>query len=110
MGFLSQSKYAKNLVKRFGLEKAKYFKTPMSITLKLSKDKNSVSVDPTLYRTMICSLFILQLAILIFVIVLVFVQNTNPILKNLILLILRESLYMLVELLIMVFRILRILT
>ena len=57
--FISQSKYAKNLVQRFGLEKAKHFKTPMSTTLKLTKDENGVSVDPTLYRSMIGSLLYL---------------------------------------------------
>ena len=54
--FISQSKYAKNLVQRFGLQKAKHFKTPMSMTLKLSRDETRVSVDPTLYRSMIGSL------------------------------------------------------
>ena len=38
--FISQSKYAKNLVKRFNLEKAKNFKTPMSTMLKLSKHES----------------------------------------------------------------------
>ena len=55
--FISQ--YVINLVKQFGLETAKYFKTPMSTTLKLSKDENGVSVDPTLYRSMIGSLLYL---------------------------------------------------
>ena len=57
--FISQSKYAKNLVKRFGLEKAKYINNPMSTTLKLSKDESGVSVDPTLYRSIIGSLLYL---------------------------------------------------
>ena len=43
-------------MKRFGLKKAKSFKTPMSTMLKLSKDESGVSVDPTLYRSMIGSL------------------------------------------------------
>ena len=46
-------------MKRFGLEKAKHFKTPMIITLKLSKNENRVSVDPTLYRSIIVSLLYL---------------------------------------------------
>ena len=57
--FISQSKYAKNLVKKFGLEIAKHFKTPMSTTLNLSKDENCLSVDPTLNRSMIGSLLYL---------------------------------------------------
>ena len=36
--FLSQSKYAKELVKKFGLESSKHFKTPMNTTTKLSKE------------------------------------------------------------------------
>ena len=38
--FISQSKYAKNLVKKFGLENAKCVKTPMGTNDKLSKDEN----------------------------------------------------------------------
>ena len=57
--FISQSKYARNLVQRFGLEKAKHFKTPISTTLKLSNDESGVSVDPTLYKSMISSLLYL---------------------------------------------------
>ena len=54
--FISQSKYAKKLVQRFGLGKAKHVKTSMSTTLKLTKDESGVSVDPTLYRSMIRSI------------------------------------------------------
>ncbi|XP_062104164.1 uncharacterized mitochondrial protein AtMg00810-like [Humulus lupulus] len=54
--FVSQSKYAKNLVKKFGLENAKHTNTPMSTTLKLFKDEQGVKVDLTLYRSMIGSL------------------------------------------------------
>ncbi|KAK1551769.1 hypothetical protein Q3G72_004368 [Acer saccharum] len=57
--FISQAKYAKNLVKKFGLEKAKHCDTPMSTTLKLSKDASGKSVDQTLYRGMIGSLLYL---------------------------------------------------
>ena len=38
--FLSQSKYARELVKKFGLESTKHFRTPMPINLKLSKDES----------------------------------------------------------------------
>ncbi|KAK4848808.1 hypothetical protein QYF36_017638 [Acer negundo] len=57
--FITQAKYAKNLVKKFGLENAKHCDTPMSTTLKLSKDASGKSVDQTLYRDMIGSLLYL---------------------------------------------------
>ncbi|XP_062113181.1 uncharacterized protein LOC133824320 [Humulus lupulus] len=51
--FVSQSKFAKNLVKKFGLESSKFAKTLMGTTVKLSKDENGVKVDPTLEGTMV---------------------------------------------------------
>ncbi|GMP75039.1 hypothetical protein CsSME_00032259 [Camellia sinensis var. sinensis] len=57
--FVSQSKYAKNLVSKFGLESAKHARTPMSTSLHLSKDSSGIDVDPTLYRSMIGSLLYL---------------------------------------------------
>ena len=46
--FISQEKYAKNLVKRFGLDSKKHTSTPMSSSTKLSRDAAGVEVDPTL--------------------------------------------------------------
>ena len=57
--FLSQSKYAKNLVKKFGLESASSVRTPMSPNVKLIIDLLGKSVDPSLYRSMIGSLLYL---------------------------------------------------
>ena len=57
--FLSQSKYAKNLVKKFGLESASSVRTPMSPNLKLTVDLLGKSVNPSLYRSMIGSLLYL---------------------------------------------------
>ena len=53
--FLSQSKYAKNLVKKFGLESASSVRTPISSNVKLTVDLLGKSVDPSLYRSMIGS-------------------------------------------------------
>ncbi|KAL5581372.1 hypothetical protein UlMin_013814 [Ulmus minor] len=48
--FLNQSKYIKDLLKRFGMENSKAASTPMSSTIKLDKDESGVSVDITKYR------------------------------------------------------------
>ena len=53
--FLSQSKYAKNLVKKFELESASSVRTPMSPNVKLIVDLLGKSVDSSLYRSMIGS-------------------------------------------------------
>ena len=57
--FLSQFKYAKNLVKKFGLESANSVRTPMSPNVKLTVDSLGKSVDSSLYRSMIGSLLYL---------------------------------------------------
>ena len=57
--FLSQSKYAKNHVKKFGLEPASSIRTPMSPNVKLIVDLLGKSVDSSLYRSMIGSLLYL---------------------------------------------------
>ena len=57
--FISQEKYAKNLVKRFGLNSKKHISTPMSSLAKLSLDAAGMDVDPTLYRSMIGSVLYL---------------------------------------------------
>ena len=56
---ITQAKYAKNIVKKFGLENTKHCDTPMSTILKLSKVASGKSVEQTLYRGMICSLLYL---------------------------------------------------
>ena len=57
--FIAQTKYAKDLVTKFGLEKAKHARTPMSTTTKLGKDMSGKSVDQIVYRSMIGSLLYL---------------------------------------------------
>jgi hypothetical protein len=57
--FISQSKYAKDLVKRFGLDGKSHAYTPMNTSVKISTDLTSKLVDPILYRSMIGSLLYL---------------------------------------------------
>ena len=57
--YINQAKYARNLVKRFGLDNAAHAKTPMAANAKLTNDSSSESVDVTLYRSMIgCMLYL----------------------------------------------------
>ncbi|CAM8896162.1 unnamed protein product [Rhodiola kirilowii] len=57
--FISQSKYAKTLIKKFELEKATHKRTPAVTHLKITKDDARTKVDQTLYRSMIGSLLYL---------------------------------------------------
>jgi len=57
--FISQAKYAKDPVKRFGLDGKSHARTPMSTNVKISADLTSKQVDPTLYRSMIGNLLYL---------------------------------------------------
>nr|GEZ99341.1 retrovirus-related Pol polyprotein from transposon TNT 1-94 [Tanacetum cinerariifolium] len=57
--FFNQSKYIKEMLKKFGLEDSKPIKTPMSSYTKLTKDEECESVDSTKYRGMIGSLLYL---------------------------------------------------
>ncbi|XP_050916807.1 uncharacterized mitochondrial protein AtMg00810-like [Lathyrus oleraceus] len=57
--FISQSKYAKSIVNKFGMEKASHKSTPAPTHLKLTKDEKGVNLDQRLYRSMIGSLLYL---------------------------------------------------
>lgn len=57
--FFNQSKYIKEMLKKFGLEESKPIRTPMSSDTKLTKDEDGESVDNTKYRGMIGSLLYL---------------------------------------------------
>ncbi|GJS31700.1 retrovirus-related pol polyprotein from transposon TNT 1-94 [Tanacetum coccineum] len=48
--FFNQSKYIKEMLKKFGLEDSKPTKKPMSTKIKLTKDGEAESVDSTKYR------------------------------------------------------------
>ena len=79
---LSQSKYAKNLVKKFGLEFDSSVRTPMSLNVKFTVDLLRKSVNPSLYRSMIGVSFTLLLVDLTLAIVLECVQDIKLIPKN----------------------------
>ena len=51
--YITQSKYIKEIHKKFGMEDSKLVGTPMCIGLKLTKDDDSKEVDQILYRSMI---------------------------------------------------------
>ncbi|XP_058745843.1 uncharacterized mitochondrial protein AtMg00810-like [Vicia villosa] len=57
--FLTQSKYAKNIVNKFGMDNASHKRTPAPTHQNLSKDEGGISVDQSLYRSMIGSLIYL---------------------------------------------------
>ncbi|XP_057452354.1 secreted RxLR effector protein 161-like [Lotus japonicus] len=57
--FISRSKYAKELVKKFGLEGSTHKRTPAATHIKLTKDESGTYVDQSLYRSMIGSLLYL---------------------------------------------------
>ncbi|GKC68458.1 retrovirus-related pol polyprotein from transposon TNT 1-94 [Tanacetum coccineum] len=57
--FFNQSKYVKEMLKKFGLEDSKPMKTPMASETKLTRDEDGEPIDDTKYRGMIGSLLYL---------------------------------------------------
>ena len=53
--FISQTRYIKDMLKKFKMEDSKPVGTPMVIGCKLSKDDESLEVDHTMFRSMIDS-------------------------------------------------------
>jgi hypothetical protein len=58
--FISQTKYTRDIVKKFGMNKAKSIKTPMGTNCHLDLDLDGTSVDQKVYRCMIGSLLYLS--------------------------------------------------
>ncbi|CAM8979840.1 unnamed protein product [Rhodiola kirilowii] len=54
--FISQSKYARNLIKKFDIEKATHKRTPAATHVKITKDEVDTTVDQTLYKSITGSL------------------------------------------------------
>ena len=57
--FISQTKYAKNLVKKFDIESTTHHHTPVRTHTKISLDESGKNVDQTLYKSMISTLLYL---------------------------------------------------
>jgi hypothetical protein len=57
--FISQTKYSHDLLKKFGMEKAKPIKTPVGTNDHLDLDMGGKSIDQKVYHTMIGSLLYL---------------------------------------------------
>ena len=53
---MSQGKYIKNMLKKFGMNEAKAISTPMGINGNLDSDASGNMVDQKLYQSMIGSL------------------------------------------------------
>ena len=51
--YITQSKYIKEILKKFGMEDSRLVGTPMSTRHKLSKNDDSKEVDQTTYKSMI---------------------------------------------------------
>ena len=58
--FISQEKYARNIIKKFGLDSKKHASTPMSSSTKINLDSSGVEMGPTLYRSISGSLLYLM--------------------------------------------------
>ena len=55
--FVSQEKYIKDMLKKFGMNESKAISTPMGTNGNLDSDVSGNMVDQKLYRSMIGSLF-----------------------------------------------------
>jgi hypothetical protein len=56
--FISQTKYTRDILKKFGIDKAKSIKTPICTNGHLDLDMGGTSVDQKLYHSMIESFFL----------------------------------------------------
>ena len=79
--YINQAKYARNLIKRFGLDNAAHARTPMAKNAKLTNDPSGESVDVTLYRSMIGCLLYLTASRPDIAFSVVFILDFNLILK-----------------------------
>ncbi|KAK6142511.1 hypothetical protein DH2020_022859 [Rehmannia glutinosa] len=59
--FISQTKYTRDLMKKFGMEEKSSMKIPMNTSVKMDMDADGKVRDPTLYRTIVGSLVYLTI-------------------------------------------------
>eukprot|EP01018_Ginkgo_biloba_P002098 Gb_06075 [translate_table: standard] len=57
--FISQEKYANDILKRFRMQNSKIAITPLAMSVKLSKEDESRKVDSALYKSLVGSLMYL---------------------------------------------------
>ncbi|GKC95608.1 uncharacterized mitochondrial protein-like protein [Tanacetum coccineum] len=83
--FINQSKYALEMLKKYGLDQCDSVDIPMVKRLKLDKDPNGTLVDPTRYRGMVGSLMYLTASRpdLVFVVCMCARYQANPTEKHL---------------------------
>ena len=60
--FINQTKYMRDLLKKYDLEECKKISTPMATSTKLDADEGGKSVDQKIYRGMIGSLLYLTIS------------------------------------------------
>jgi hypothetical protein len=82
--FVCQSKYVKDILKKFGMEDAKPIKTPMDTNGHLDLDEGGKSVDLKIYRSMLVVCFILPHLGPISCLVYAYVLDFKPHLKSVI--------------------------
>ena len=82
--FINQTKYARDILKKFSMDGVKSCKTLMSTTTKLNKDENGKPVDEKWFRGMIGSLLYLTASSPTLCLLLACVLDFNQILGNLI--------------------------
>ncbi|XP_020245226.1 uncharacterized protein LOC109823362 [Asparagus officinalis] len=54
--FISQKKYAKEIIRKFNMNNCKLIATPVEVRVKLRRDSPGISIDPTLYKSLVGSL------------------------------------------------------
>ncbi|KAL4011530.1 hypothetical protein IC575_028590 [Cucumis melo] len=60
--FISQENYAKNIVKKFGLDQSQYKRTPIATHAKITKASIGTAIDHKLYRSIVGSLLYLTVS------------------------------------------------